>query len=261
MTLRLRLTIIYTAVLGITLVLFSTFLFVLLRGSILTEVDRVLQESAAEVNARLLGNSSEATLAGVSVVLFDSALIREFTTPGVYVQVLDSRGRVVARSANLNGESLPISPDLVQASLDNETSLTDSSPGRPAQPLRILTSPIVIGGKTVGVLQVGASLYNLNMTVRLMLLLLSAGVLSMMLLVAVVIYLVTRRALRPLVTIASTAEYIGSSQDLSQRLQVKGPNDEVGRLGRAFNTMIQRLQAVHRRFVARATHTTDSHSR
>jgi two-component system OmpR family sensor kinase len=257
MTLRLRLTIIYTTVLGITLVLFSTLLFVLLRDSLISEVDRVLEESSAEVNARLVSNSSEATLAGVSVVLFDSALIREFTTPGVYVQVLDARGRVVARSANLNGESLPISPDLVEAALDNETTLTSSSPGRPAEPLRILTSPIIIGGSTVGVLQVGASLYNLSVTTRLMLFLLSVGVLSMMLIVAAVIYLVTRRALRPLVTIANTAEYIGSSQDLSQRLRVKGPNDEIGRLGRAFNTMIQRLQAAfstQKQFTADSSH-------
>ena len=109
----------------------------------------------------------------------------------------------------------------------------------------------------VGVLQVGTSLYNVRLTMRLMALLLTAGVVATLVIAAAAIWFLAGRALRPLDRIASTAEYIGSSQDLSQRLNVQGPNDEVGRLGRAFDAMIVRLEAsflAQRQFIADSSH-------
>jgi signal transduction histidine kinase len=72
------------------------------------------------------------------------------------------------------------------------------------------------------------------------------------------------RALRPLDAMASTAEDIGRTQDLSRRLPESEPDDEVGRLQRSFNQMLRQLEdAYHRlqsalvaqrRFVADASH-------
>jgi signal transduction histidine kinase len=72
------------------------------------------------------------------------------------------------------------------------------------------------------------------------------------------------RALRPLDAMASTAEDIGRTQDLSRRLPESEPDDEVGRLQRSFNQMLRQLDdAYHRlqsalvaqrRFVADASH-------
>ncbi len=163
----------------------------------------------------------------------------------------------MARSANLGSEILPINSDMAQAALSGEATLVNSNPGQPAQPLRILTAPLEINGQIVGVLQVGASLYHLYLTMRSMLTLLMVGVLGTMLVGGIGIWFLARRALRPLENIASTAEYIGSSQDLSQRLQIRGPNDEVGRLSRAFNAMIGRLDAAfaaQKQFIADSSH-------
>jgi heavy metal sensor kinase len=146
---------------------------------------------------------------------------------------------------------------MAQAALSGEATLVNSNPGQPAQPLRILTAPLEINGQIVGVLQVGASLYHLYLTMRSMLTLLMVGVLGTMLVGGIGIWFLARRALRPLENIASTAEYIGSSQDLSQRLQIRGPNDEVGRLSRAFNAMIGRLDAAfaaQKQFIADSSH-------
>jgi two-component system OmpR family sensor kinase len=75
---------------------------------------------------------------------------------------------------------------------------------------------------------------------------------------------VAGRALRPLDAMASTAEDIGRTQDLSRRLPESGPDDEVGRLQRSFNQMLRQLEdayqrlrsalIVQRRFVADASH-------
>jgi two-component system sensor histidine kinase MprB len=51
----------------------------------------------------------------------------------------------------------------------------------------------------------------------------------------------SRRVLRPLNEVAATAEHIGRTDDLSQRLRVHA-DDEVGQLARRFNTMLDRLQ-------------------
>ena len=53
--------------------------------------------------------------------------------------------------------------------------------------------------------------------------------------------LASRRVLRPLNEVAATAEHIGETDDLSQRLHVHA-DDEVGQLATRFNTMLDRLQ-------------------
>ncbi len=257
MTLRLRLTIFYTALLGVTLVAFSAVIYVLLQNSLMGEVDRVLLSSSNEVEKQILSNATERTFAGVSILTFDASPIREFSTPGIYIQILDTQARIVARSANLSGEIMPINPDLLQSALAGEPTMTTTNPGRPAEPLRVLTKPLIVTGSIRGIVQVGVSLYNVRLTMRWMLALLSLGVLSTMLIVATLIWLFTRRALRPLEGIATTAEYIGSAQDLSQRLQIRSPNDEVGRMARAFNAMIGRLDAAfsaQKQFIADSSH-------
>ncbi|MDP9351781.1 MAG: HAMP domain-containing histidine kinase, partial [Chloroflexota bacterium] len=74
----------------------------------------------------------------------------------------------------------------------------------------------------------------------------------------------TSTTLRPLERLIRTAESIGSSRDLSQRVDPPGTDDEVGRLAVTFNGMLSRLQASdvqlreslesQRRFVADASH-------
>jgi two-component system, OmpR family, sensor kinase len=257
MSLRLRLTIIYTCLLGMSLLAFSSVLYIVLQNSLMGAVDRTLLTSSADIENRYIHTVTDTTFLGQPFVVVELPPIREFTTPGIYFQILNAQGRPVAHSSNLGNEVIPINPDVVQSTLDGQTSLTTSSPGRPAEPLRVLSKPLVLNHITFGVLQVGASLYSVRLTMRLMLLLLIFGVVVTMLLGAMIIWFVTRRALQPLSTIAGTAEYIRSSQDLSQRLLIRTPDDEVGRLARAFNAMIERLEAAfatQKQFIADSSH-------
>ena len=64
---------------------------------------------------------------------------------------------------------------------------------------------------------------------------------------AVAIWLVTVRALRPLRQLASMADEIGQSQDLSRRLPAERRHDDLGRLTWSFNRMMDRLQEAYRR--------------
>src|SRR5262249_50677016 len=68
--------------------------------------------------------------------------------------------------------------------------------------------------------------------------------------------LATRTAVRPVAELTATAEHVASTRDLSQRIAAQG-EDEVSRLARAFNTMLEALersQRAQRRLVADASH-------
>jgi signal transduction histidine kinase len=85
-------------------------------------------------------------------------------------------------------------------------------------------------------------------------------------LVAVVAgWVLARTALHPIDRFAATADAIGAARDFGQRVPVADEHpDEIGRLGMAFNRMLDELQAAHeqvatalvaqRRFVADASH-------
>lgn len=69
-------------------------------------------------------------------------------------------------------------------------------------------------------------------------------------------YIVSKRMLRPIDYITKTAESI-SINNLKERIEVNGPDDELKRLGNTFNNMINRLQGAFDRqvqFVSDASH-------
>ena len=69
-------------------------------------------------------------------------------------------------------------------------------------------------------------------------------------------YLLARRSLWPLKELAHTVDTV-SSADLSARVKLSNPNDEIGNLGRRFNSLLDRLEkafSLQRRFMADASH-------
>jgi len=69
-------------------------------------------------------------------------------------------------------------------------------------------------------------------------------------------FLLARRALKPLAEMTRQAEGI-SAEHLDARLPVENPDDELGQLGRVFNSTLDRLQSAFeqmRRFTADASH-------
>jgi signal transduction histidine kinase len=69
--------------------------------------------------------------------------------------------------------------------------------------------------------------------------------------------LLTRPVLQPIDDITQTALIISRTEDLSQRLEITGPQDELGRLAATFNEMLARLEILfrtQRRFIADVSH-------
>jgi two-component system, OmpR family, sensor kinase len=115
-----------------------------------------------------------------------------------------------------------------------------------------------------GYMLVGQPLFGIEDQLGDLRLFLIIGILLSLVTAGSVSWLLAGRALRPLDQMATTAEDIGRTQDLSRRLPAIPTDDEVGRLQRSFNQMLRQLEDAYlrlrsaltaqRRFVADASH-------
>ncbi|MEV6024662.1 HAMP domain-containing sensor histidine kinase [Streptomyces sp. NPDC052036] len=165
-----------------------------------------------------------------------------------WAQVVDQHGHVIASTANVAGQG-------ARYTLPAGSTTPVPSPGLPAADERVIAQRYVEGATPV-VIYVGGSTELLS--------LLTSDiqghllyVLPLVLIAAVgVSWLVIGRTLRPVERMrAEAAEITGS--DLHRRIPEPESDDEIARLARTLNTMLDRLEASadrQRRFVADASH-------
>jgi two-component system, OmpR family, sensor kinase len=125
------------------------------------------------------------------------------------------------------------------------------------QRLLIGTTLLSANGSASGILQIARSMSDVdNALTTLWKILLAGGGIATVLAFGIGWWL-AGTAVRPINRITHTAREIGDTQDFGRRVAYNGPPDEVGRLASTFNTMLSRLQDayyVQHRFVADASH-------
>jgi two-component system OmpR family sensor kinase len=251
LTVRTRLTLWYTGVLLVILLLVSVLSDSLLRWSVMHDVDQslvttahVVREASEEVDA-------------ASVISGPELALRELLGPEFYdkfFRLLDPEGHTRARSRLRREGALPLSVE----------ARANARRGRPTfetvqladGPARILTLPVVRGGHVVQLVQVGMSLEGSRRTLSRYRTILVVLVPLAVGLAALGGALVAGRALRPVDTLSLTARRI-TAEDLTQRLPLRGTGDELDRLAETLNAMLARLEdafAAVRRFAADAAH-------
>ena len=168
-----------------------------------------------------------------------------------YLQIVTARGDVARpRGASV---ALPVTPETIAiASGDgDEESLTDATVQ--GTHLRILTRH---AGGTNAAVQIARPLTETDTVLsRLRWILLFVAIAGVALAAAMGL-LVARSALAPVRRLTDTAEHVAATQDLSQRIDA-GEKDELGRLGGAFNRMLDALgrsRQAQQRLVADASH-------
>jgi two-component system OmpR family sensor kinase len=129
--------------------------------------------------------------------------------------------------------------------------------------LTLTAIPLGPFGHPVGYALLGRSAADDDATVAQTRLVFALGALAALVVAGIVALPLINRALRPLRRVAGTAEAIAAG-DLQQRANLSHSPDEIGRLGRSFDTMVDRLQAAltraneseekMRRFLADASH-------
>ena len=171
-----------------------------------------------------------------------------------YFDMITPPGRQEPRPPSDAGK-IPLSPQAREnAQKGLPTFETVEGPG--GYPVRILTMPVVEGGRVVNLVQVGMSLEMTETTLRRFLLTMAALFPVGLLLAGGGGWLLARRALRPVDRIAETARRI-SAEHLAARLEDTGADDELNRLVGTLNDMLERLDASFhqvRQFSADASH-------
>ena len=128
--------------------------------------------------------------------------------------------------------------------------------GMAEYPVRVLTKPVLAGGRIRNVIQVGMSQENLYATRRRFLWVMAAVLPLGLLLAAGGGWALARRALAPVEHMVEAARRIGAER-LAERLEESGTGDELDRLSGVLNAMLERLDLSFRQmrqFSADASH-------
>jgi signal transduction histidine kinase len=263
MSIRLRLTLLYSAILALTLFGFSATLYGSQSQSLLTQEKQRLANIANRTAERRLPTERQFDDLEFPLPRRDEdAPDRIFGMPVIYTQLLSLEGEVVDRSENLEEAVLPLSDAGWQAVQSGESWVETST--LEGERLLIYSTPVIAEGQLTEVVQVARSLaeqdQHLNTLRRN--LLIGSGVATIV--AFGVGWILAGSALRPVHRITQTAQAISAERDLGRRVQYTGSNDEVGQLATTFNAMLTELQAAYqqieqalemqRRFVADVSH-------
>jgi len=257
MTIRTRLALWYAGLLTGIVLIFSAVVFAVMQVAMLDTIDQVLERSASEAiqNIRVVPFGELGTLR--TQVRFRSDTV--FQVPGISLQVWQTHDGnnsiqpVLVRSSNdLLGYNNPLDAASIRTTQEIYSSVPiNDIPGR------VATRPFFAGGRQVGVIQVATPIQTVQQTNEVLLvIMLIASAISVFVAVVLGMWL-SARSLRPINKIADAATRIANTDDLSTRLDWDGPMDELGRLAKVFNHMMDRLESlfkVQQRFVADVSH-------
>jgi two-component system, OmpR family, sensor kinase len=235
---RLKLTAWYVALLGSILILFSFLLFFFLSKRLYEGVDNSLKISANVVAKTALTRYTSAPLPGLENFL------EQFLGYGninKFYRIYDGSGNVGSLSKNIEPSQFPLTEESYAKALEGKSSYETFTLSE-NQNIRVLTRPVLRGGKLVNLIQVGTSLMAVNETMKNLKIFLYTAVPAVLVLATLVGGFMARRALRPVDKINQTARKIGSGADLSRRIPVPEAQDEIGRLAQTFNEMLERLE-------------------
>ena len=251
MPIRWRLTLFNALAIGAILVVSGLMLFFLVRGALLSGVEDTVHSRASEA-ARTV--ESGGTLEGEET--------ERLTLDGVFVIVRDADGGILTQTINLpSGAEDPDSvwDQALRARQPAEGTIEVASD----TPAYIYAVPVDPESGQARVVEAGQSYEGTHRTIETFATALVAVVVGAFLLSVIGAYLLARTALSPVGAVTSSARKITES-DLSKRLPVKNPKDEIGSLTGTINGLLSRLEAAflrreealsrQRRFVADASH-------
>ncbi|GIV63640.1 MAG: ATP-binding protein [Chloroflexota bacterium] len=243
MSLRLRLSITYSALVGVVLLLFGFLVFSIVSQVLLEQIDSRLSQSANQIIERLRVSANNQ---------FDIRQLSAYQpTENLIFQVWDTERRLqFSRPVGLTDPLDDAGVRLGQVFYSSQTIN--------GVRVRVLSVPLRTNRGPVGYLQVGLSLALVEITQSTLATVLIALTITLMVVVLITTWALTGEALAQLETVTQVATQITQADDLSRRIPVAPTSqDEVSRLIRAFNQTLERLEKLfdtQRRFLADVSH-------
>jgi len=242
-SLRTRLTIIYSVLMGTILLFFGIAAYTVVNNVLLSRVDDML----ADVSDDFVNLATATSLDEVRLFAPPPNMEVEVS---VQVWGLDDELQATYGPSKSRFPFDPFNKRTTRA-IFQETSLNDMH-------LRVLNIPLVHNGKRVAVMQIAASLNTVATSrgylVSVMFVIWGYGVIM----AGVASSFTVGRALEPLESIIETAEHINRADDLSRRIPAQeAAEDEIGELISTFNQTLERLETLflsQQRFLADVSH-------
>ncbi|HEU5100522.1 MAG TPA: HAMP domain-containing sensor histidine kinase [Roseiflexaceae bacterium] len=251
MSLRLRLTLLYSAILALMLAIGGTAVYVAV-----SRVSSATLAQALDLATRQVDGPERPRLATLGKPS------RRLGDPATYFQLRGLDGQLIERGPGLGAAELPLSEAGLRAARAGKpwTEQITLDSGR----LLIYSRPLLARGHPAAIMQAARSLDGLDRSLEALRMVLLAGGGLGVLVAFGAGWLFAGAALRPIDRITQTARAIGAERDFSRRVVYCGPDDEVGRLATTFNTVLTELHATYRqvaqalqaqrRFVGDASH-------
>jgi len=243
MSLRLRLTLLYTTLLGGVLLIFGSLVYGLVSFTLLQQIDDTLASAAEQIIAQVrVGEENR----------FDPRTLESYQPPeNLSFQLWDQTG--VLRAAYPASERQPLD-ERSQTTGQPKYSFVQDGANR----VRVLNVPLVTPRGPAGILQIASSLSVVDITLSTLASVLVLLVLAAMFAAGLGAWLITDQALSPLATVTQMATQITRADDLQRRIpQTASPDDEIGELIQAFNQTLERLEQLfntQRRFLTDVSH-------
>jgi heavy metal sensor kinase len=235
----------------VSALIICVFLYLGLEHQLLKEIDQFLLDETKEMEKVLSREPKETYF----LMRFEDEVMARRYYP-FFFQILDKDGKPLYISKEFQELGCVASEQvLTNARNRKETRQEVHCPGG-GRTFRIITTPIYKDGRLTDIVQLGTHLrfvrknlshFRNNILVALPIILVLGAVGG---------WILARRSLSPVGYIASKARSI-SSQNLSERLTPRGPDDEMDDLIRTINDMISRLEGSFKRmaeFTADASH-------
>jgi signal transduction histidine kinase len=248
MSIRTRITLVGLGIVTVVICCLSATLFGLISQGIDTDRNE------------LLAARTEALLAAVAAAGADDltpstvlAQVDPRSSVDIFTMVLDAQGRPLQYTGVVDGEPLRIPAATLHAAQcdGSATASIAIDSGAPNEAVHVLVRPwsrsdldlagFVVAGQT-------SRKADLDRAGLVALFAITGAVTFVA--AAAAVWVATGRALRPLHQLATLADDIGHSQDLTRRLPRPSKQDAVGRLSRSFSAMMDRLAEAYGRLAA-----------
>jgi heavy metal sensor kinase len=247
--LRTRLTVLYASLLAVALLLYAGGVSALFLRNLREQLDSSLHRDVETVEGALSADPSGALQISSREGEADEGELDR----GYFLEVWSADAKLLYRTETLRGQALGPEPTGGAAS---GRQLAHSIRLPSGMRLRSISRVHHLADGNAVVVRLAVSEEPLWHEFWAMVTVLGIGLPATVILVAFTGYLVAARALKPVDSMAQRAAQITAEQ-LNERLQIVNPNDELGKLGAAFNTALARLERSFdqlRRFTADASH-------
>lgn len=250
----------YSGLLMVVIIIFGLVVITVSRVTLLQTVDQVLRTATMTVHDNIEPQPvDESNTDEPLELVYRSEEL--FSAPGVSVQVWQTHHNgtrldeplLHRSSSDIVSMPRPLDPNYITSDSPILNSIVVNG-----IPERVMTQPLSDDdGNLIGVIQVATPLTAIaNANDQLLAITLITATICIFISIGLGLWL-SKHLLKPIDAIKKAAENVANADDLTNRIQWNGPNDELGELSNVFNHMMGRLEhlfTVQQEFIGDVSH-------